>query len=266
MAWFMDTYSVHKGETVTSIVTGKPIMCGGTVGRREATGRGVAHLSLKAMDQLSIARAKSTGIVQGFGNVGSVAAITLAEHGTRIVGASDHTAAFYDERGLDVVAMAEYAAANRGLKGFADAPECDPDEMLTRTCDVLVPCAVERSIDSGTAAKIDCRILAEGANGPTTPEADKILMERSPGDLLIIPDIVCNAGGVICSYFEWVQDLQSFFWDEEQVMRQLYRSLDNCYDAMVERATSRNLSYRDAALSLGIERVRQAKATRGLFP
>jgi len=266
MAWFMDTYSVYKGETVTSIVTGKPIMCGGTVGRREATGRGVAHLAVRAMEQLGIARAKSTAIVQGFGNVGSVAATTLAEHGTRILGVSDHSAAFYDERGLDVVAMADYAAANRCLKGFSDSLECDPEDLLTRTCDVLIPCAVERSIHSGNAAKIDCRILAEGANGPTTPAADAILMERSKGELLIIPDIVCNAGGVICSYFEWVQDLQSFFWDEDQVMRQLYRALDRCYEAMVERADARNISYRDAALSLGIERVRQAKRTRGLFP
>jgi glutamate dehydrogenase (NAD(P)+) len=266
MAWFMDTYSVYKGETVTSIVTGKPIMCGGTVGRREATGRGVAHLALRAMDQLGIAPATSTANVQGFGNVGSVAALTLAEHGMRITGVSDHTAAFYDERGLDVVAMADYAAANRCLKGFADELECDPEEILARSCDVLIPCAVERSIHAGNADRIDCRILAEGANGPTTPEADAILMERSDIELLVIPDIVCNAGGVICSYFEWVQDLQSFFWDEQQVMDQLYRALDKCYDAMVERAVSRNLSYRDAALSLGIERVRQAKATRGLFP
>jgi glutamate dehydrogenase (NAD(P)+) len=266
MAWFMDTYSVYHGETVTGIVTGKPIMCGGTVGRREATGRGVAHLTIRAMDQLGLAHAKSTAIVQGFGNVGSVAAITLAEHGIKITGVSDHSAAFFDERGLDVVAMAEYAAANRCLKGFADALECDPDEMLTRKCDILIPCAVERSIHEGNAAQIDCRILAEGANGPTTPEADAILDERSHGDLLVIPDIVCNAGGVICSYFEWVQDLQSFFWDEEQVMHQLYRALDRCYEAMVQRAADQNLSYRDAALSLGIERVRQAKRTRGLFP
>jgi len=266
MAWFMDTYSVYMGQTVTGIVTGKPIMCGGTVGRREATGRGVAHLVIRAMDQLGIAHAKSTGIVQGFGNVGSVAAITLAERGTRIIGISDHSAAFYDERGLDIVAMAEYAAANRSLKGFADSLECDPEEMLTKRCDVLIPCAVERAIRGGNAAQIDCRILAEGANGPTTPEADKILMERSGKDLLIIPDIVCNAGGVICSYFEWVQDLQSFFWDEEQVMHQLYRALDRCYDEMVKRASDHDLSNRDAALSLGIERVRQAKRTRGLFP
>lgn len=266
MAWFMDTYSVYMGQTITGIVTGKPIMCGGTVGRREATGRGVAHLVIRAMDQLGIAHAKSTGIVQGFGNVGSVAAITLAESGMRIIGVSDHSAAFYDERGLDVVAMAEYSARNRSLKGFADSLECDPEEMLTRKCDALIPCAVERSINSGNAAQIDCRILAEGANGPTTPEADKILMERSANDLLMIPDIVCNAGGVICSYFEWVQDLQSFFWDEEQVMHQLYRALDRCYDEMVQRSHEHNLSYRDAALSLGIERVRDAKNKRGLFP
>jgi len=266
MAWFMDTYSVHQGETVTSVVTGKPIVCGGTAGRREATGRGVAHLVIRAMDQFRIAHAKSTAIVQGFGNVGSVAAITLAERGTRIIGVSDHSAAFYDERGLDVVAMAEYAQTHRHLKGFADSLECDPDELLTRTCDVLMPCAVERSIHAGNAEKLSCRILAEGANGPTTPDADKILAQRSAEELHVIPDIVCNAGGVICSYFEWVQDLQSFFWDEQQVMQQLYRALDRCYDTMVERAVSQNLSYRDAALSLGIERVLHAKRKRGLFP
>lgn len=266
MAWFMDTYSVYRGETVTGIVTGKPINCGGTVGRREATGRGVAHLVVRAMDQLGIKHVGASVIVQGFGNVGSVAALTLAEHGLKIIGVSDHTGAFFDEDGLDVVAMAEYSAANRSLKGYAGADAFDPETLLHQRCDVLIPSAVERVINKDNADRINCRILAEGANGPTTPEADRILAGRSLDDLLIIPDIVCNAGGVVCSYFEWVQDLQSFFWDEQEVMDQLYRVLGRSYQAMVQRAEADKISYRDAALSLGVERVREAKAMRGLFP
>ena len=213
MAWFMDTYSMHQGHAVNEIVTGKPVALGGTEGRREATGRGVAHLIHRACEHLGLETAGQTAIVQGFGNVGSIAALTLAQsYGVRVIGVSDHSAAFYDPAGLDIPAMVAFAATHRMLAGYTGAPQIDPAELLLQPCDILAPCAVERVIDGFNAGKLKCRILAEGANGPTTPEADAVL--GAHGDVFIIPDILCNAGGVIVSYFEWVQDLQRLFWTE----------------------------------------------------
>lgn len=263
MAWFMDTYSVDRGHTVMEIVTGKPVACGGTVGRREATGRGVAHLVGRAMKRLGMAPQGATAIVQGFGNVGLVTAQTLAGLGVGIVGAGDHTAAFYDPHGLDVDAMERYAATHHGLRGFP-ADEIDPGALLVQRCDVLVPAAIERVVDAANAGGLRCRILAEGANGPTTPGADAILAGRP--DIFVIPDILCNAGGVIVSYFEWVQDLQQLFWDETQVNEQLRRLLDRSFDAVMERAERDGISHRMAALAIGVEKVRQAKSIRGLYP
>lgn len=265
MAWFMDTYSMYQGHTVNEIVTGKPVWCGGTVGRREATGRGVAHCAFRAMEMIGLEPAKATAIIQGFGNVGSYAAYTLAERGVSILGVSDHTGAYYDPNGLDIAALRRHVAANGTLEGFSTELAFDPDELLLRKCDVLAPCAMERVITGENAGKLQCRIIAEGANGPVTPEADAILDQRRD-EIFVIPDILCNSGGVIVSYFEWVQDPQRYFWDEAEVMERLYASLDRSLSQVMSRAKARNLSHRNAALAIGVDTVRRAKQTRGLFP
>jgi glutamate dehydrogenase (NAD(P)+) len=265
MAWFMDTYSMYQGSTVTEIVTGKPVSAGGTEGRREATGRGVAHLVGRAMERLRMHPAASTAIVQGFGNVGSVSAAALAERGIRIVGVSDHTACYYDAKGLDVDALVGHAAEHGVLAGFSSEAVCDPDQLLTMPCDVLVPAAMEQVITGANAPRLRCRILAEGANGPTTPAADRILNQH-PGEVFVIPDILCNAGGVVVSYFEWVQDLQQFFWDEAEVLNRLNHVLDKAFTRVMARVEKDKVSHRDAALALGVQKVRDAKQMRGLFP
>ena len=264
MAWFMDTYSMYQGKTVTEIVTGKPVASGGTVGRREATGRGAVHLAMRAAERAGIAPLGATAIVQGFGNVGSVSATELAERGVKVLGVSDHTACYYDPRGLDVPALVAYAAKHRALAGFSNELAADPATLLSQKCDILVPAAMERVIDADMAAKLQCRILAEGANGPTTPDADRILEQRD--DITVIPDILCNAGGVIVSYFEWVQDLQQFFWEEDEVNTKLRQVLDKAFDRTFARVAKDRVSTRTAAMAIGVERVRDAKATRGLFP
>ena len=263
MAWFMDTYSMYQGHTVTEIVTGKPVASGGTVGRREATGRGVVHLAMRAAERAGVPATGATAIIQGFGNVGSVAAHELSLRGVKVVGVSDHTACYYDERGLDVAAMVAHAAANRGLAGYSTEAAFDPAALLTQKCDILVPAAMERVIGAATAEKLQCRVLAEGANGPTTPDADAVLERR---DIVVVPDILCNAGGVIVSYFEWVQDLQQFFWEEDEVNQKLRSVLDRAYDRVTLRVARDKVYERTAAMAIGVERVRDAKRTRGLFP
>ncbi len=265
MAWFMDTYSMYQGITVPEIVTGKPIGSGGTLGRREATGHGVAFLAFRAMDRLGIDPQGATAIVQGFGNVGSHAALGFARRGVRIVGLSDHTIACYDPKGLDVHAAVDHVERHGVLKGFADQAAIDPRALLTQRCDVLAPCAVERVIDEEIARALQCRIIAEGANGPTTPEADRALAERND-EIFVIPDILCNAGGVIVSYFEWVQDLQQYFWSKEEVIDRLERALDRSWGQVAERARRDGVANRTAAMAIGVERVRKAKQARGLFP
>ncbi|HLE63440.1 MAG TPA: Glu/Leu/Phe/Val dehydrogenase [Pyrinomonadaceae bacterium] len=265
MAWFMDTYSMYTGRTVTEIVTGKPVSCGGTEGRREATGKGISHLIARALDHLGMNATGATAIVQGFGNVGSVCADALAKRGIKIVGVSDHTASYYDVNGFDVGALQEYAARKGVLKGFSSESSCDPAEILIQKCDILIPAATERVITGEIAEKLKCRVLAEGANGPTTPEADKVFETRQR-DIFVIPDILCNAGGVIVSYYEWVQDLQDFFWSETEVLTRLYGALDAAFNAVMLRAERDNIAHRTAAMSIGVEKVRYAKHARGLFP
>jgi glutamate dehydrogenase (NAD(P)+) len=265
MAWFMDTYSMYQGQTVTEIVTGKPVSSGGTLGRREATGRGVAHLSNKVLDVLKIKPSGGTAVIQGFGNVGSYAALGLDQFGLKVIAVSDHTGALYDEKGLDIPALMRHAAAHGSIAGFSSQLQHDPAQILTLPCDVLVPAAMERAIDAEVAEKLKCRVLAEGANGPTTPDADLVL-EKRQGEIFLIPDILCNSGGVVVSYFEWVQDLQQLFWEEEEVMRREYQILDRAFDQMLARAKADNISHRTAAMAIGVEKVRAAKKTRGLFP
>ena len=266
MAWFMDTFSTHTGHAVPEIVTGKPVAIGGIHGRREATGRGVVFLIERALDHLKIEPAKCTAVIQGFGNVGSVTACGLAyKSGMKVVGLSDETVCLYHPRGFDVKAADRHAEVEGSLKDFSEGERVSSEEFLSLPCDVLVPAAVERVINATNAASLRCRILAEGANGPTTPEADEILDQRR-GDLLVIPDILCNAGGVIVSYFEWVQDIQNFLWTEIETTDRLFRILDTAFNATMRRSKERGISMRMAAMSIGIERVLAAKSARGLFP
>lgn len=265
MAWFMDTYSMYQGQTINEIVTGKPISAGGTLGRREATGRGVAYLVGRALEHLGIAAGNATAIVQGFGNVGSVTAYSLAERGVKIVGVSDHTAAYYDPAGLDVGELQRHIAERGRFAGFSAQSLIDPSELLVRTCDVLVPAAIEQVITGDNASQLKCRILAEGANGPTTPEADSILDQRG-GEIFVLPDILCNSGGVIVSYFEWVQDLQRLFWEEAEVFDRLHRILERSFQQTIARARRDRISHRMAAMAIGVSVVQSAKRTRGLFP
>ena len=264
MAWMMDTYSVHAGHSVPSIVTGKPVVLGGSLGRREATGRGVGYLVNRAMDTIGLDMNKATVAVQGFGNVGSVAAFSLAKYGAKVVAISDVSGGLYNPNGLDLWKVEKHLADHRTIAGFPEADPITNEQLLVSPCDVLVPAALERQITEKNAPAIQCRILAEAANGPTTPEADAILSQRD--HLFVIPDILCNAGGVIVSYFEWVQDLQSFFWTETEVVDKLFRILETSFIQTLTLSRKQNISMRLAALSLGIKRVQEAKRMRGLFP
>jgi glutamate dehydrogenase (NAD(P)+) len=266
MAWFMDTYSVHMGYAVPEIVTGKPVSVGGTIGRREATGRGVAYLVERAFHTLKMDAEQCTAVVQGFGNVGSVAADWLAHHdGVKIIAIGDAFVSLHNPAGIDILAALEHVRRRGSLAGFPGAEIITPDELITMKCDVLIPAALERVITAEIAPRLRCRILAEGANGPTTPDADQILFQRWD-EIFVIPDILCNAGGVIVSYFEWVQDLQNFFWTETEVTDRLFRILEGAFTTMLKRARSQRIPHRIAAMSIGVERVVAAKQSRGLFP
>jgi glutamate dehydrogenase (NAD(P)+) len=264
MAWMMDTYSVHMGHSVPSIVTGKPVGVGGSLGRREATGRGVAYLVNRAADTIGLDLSKATAAVQGYGNVGSVAALSLARYGVKVQAITDAYGGVYNANGLDLWALEKHVARNRTVGGFTEAEPLNNEKLLSLPCDILVPAALERQITEANAGKIRCRILAEAANGPTTPEADRILEQRP--EIFVIPDALCNAGGVVVSYFEWVQDLQSFFWTETEVTDKLFRILETAFTQIVSLSRKQKISMRLAALSVGIKRVHEAKRIRGLFP
>jgi glutamate dehydrogenase (NAD(P)+) len=216
------------------------------------------------MDTLGIAASGATAVVQGYGNVGAVAAASLSRMGLKIIAVSDAFGGLFNANGIDLGKLDEHVAKTRSIVGFDGAEPITNEQLLVTPCDILVPAALERQITADNAAKIQCRILAEGANGPTTPEADAIISQRP--EIFVIPDILCNAGGVIVSYFEWVQDLQSFFWDEGEVMSKLYRILEQAFVQTLTMSRKRNVSMRFAALSLGIKRVHDAKQIRGLFP
>ena len=264
MAWMMDTYSMHMGHSVPGIVTGKPVLLGGSLGRREATGRGVAYLVNRSMDTIGLDAGKATAVVQGFGNVGSVAALSLAKNGVKVIAVSDANGGLFNAKGLDLYKLDQYATENKTVAGFPGADPISNEQLLVTPCDILVPAAMERQITQKNAGKIQCRILAEAANGPTTPEADEIIAQRP--EIFVIPDILCNAGGVIVSYFEWVQDLQSFFWNETEVTDKLFRILENAFAQTLGLSRKQKISMRLAALSHGVTRVRDAKKVRGLFP
>lgn len=264
MAWFMDTYSNDAGRTVTEIVTGKPVSCGGTAGRREATGRGVTHLIFRASEEIKLNLSQSSAVIQGFGNVGSVVASELYDLGVKILAISDHTAAYHDPQGLNIPDILKYIATHGVLKGYSTEALIDPATILTIKCDILVPAAVERVITEEIANKIECKILAEAANGPTTVEADAVFAKRP--DIFIIPDILCNSGGVTVSYFEWVQDLQQFFWEEEEVINRMKKIMDKGFYETISSAKQLKTTNRMAATCAGLRRVHLAKQARGLFP
>jgi glutamate dehydrogenase (NAD(P)+) len=262
MAWIMDTYSQHKGHAVPEIVTGKPVAIGGTLGRREATGRGVVYMIIEAAKHLNIDLSQCTAVVQGFGNVGSVAVKELANIGVKVIGVSDRTGGFVDLKGLPVEKLLELADKNHSLEGCPYGDKISNEQLLELKCDVLVPAALEMQITKANAAKIQCRILAEGANGPTTPDADTILRENG---IFLIPDILANAGGVVVSYFEWVQDLQNFFWNEVEVNSKLREILVKSFHEVLTMSKKHRVDMRLAALMIGIDRVARAMLWRGLY-
>ena len=262
MAWIMDTYSQHKGHAVPEVVTGKPVAIGGTLGRREATGRGVVYMIIEAAKHMGIDLANCTAVVQGFGNVGSVAVKELANIGVKVIGVSDRTGGFVDPKGLPVDKLLEVAYKNHSLEGCPYGDKISNEELLELKCDVLVPAAMEMQITKVNAGRLKCRILAEGANGPTTPEADAILRGN---DVFVIPDILANAGGVVVSYFEWVQDLQNFFWTEEEVNKKLREILVKAFDEVLNMSRKHAVDMRMAALMIGIDRVSRAMLWRGFY-
>lgn len=263
MAWIMDTYSIIQGYSVPGVVTGKPISIGGSEGRPEATGRGVVYCVMEAAAELGINLVEKTAVVQGFGNVGSVAAKLLARTGCKVVGVSDVKGGIYNKNGLDMESVREYVAKNRFLEGYPEAEPVTNDELLTLNCDILVPAALGGQITKANAPKIKASMIFEGANGPMTAEADKILNDRG---VFIVPDILANAGGVVVSYFEWVQDIQSFFWHEKEINDKLRGIMKNAYNSVRNIAREHKVSNRQAALMLGIGRVAECAKVRGLRP
>jgi glutamate dehydrogenase (NAD(P)+) len=263
MAWIMDTYSMSVGYACPEIVTGKPVELGGCVGRREATGRGVVYCVMQALTEITHGSADATAVVQGFGNVGSVVCHELAKRGVKIVAVGDRYGAIANPRGIDIAALTRHVGGGQLLHDFPGGGQIDPSELLTTPCTILVPAALERQVTAANAGKLRCRVLAEGANGPTTPEADQILADSN---IFIIPDVLCNAGGVTVSYFEWVQDMQQFFWSEQEVNQKLEELMLKAFHQVRRFAKTRSLPMRTAALCMGVEKVSKEKARRGLYP
>ncbi|HEX8386654.1 MAG TPA: Glu/Leu/Phe/Val dehydrogenase [Rubricoccaceae bacterium] len=263
MAWLLDTYSMHVRRTETAVVTGKPILIGGSQGRREATGRGVMTTTLAAMERLGLTPSECTVAVQGFGNVGSVAADLLCKQGCKVVAVSDVSGGYYNAAGIDIDAAIAYSAANRhSLKGFTGAEPITNEDLLTLDVDVLAPCAKENQITKRNAAQIKAKIISEGANGPTTPEADEIL---NANGVVVIPDILANAGGVTVSYFEWVQDRQGYFWSEDRVNSRLNRMMAEAFNRVYDASQKYNTNLRIAAYVIAIEKVAGALKLRGIY-
>ena len=263
MAWIMDTYSAAMGHTVPGVVTGKPISLGGSLGRASATSRGVAHVALMAMVSRGIAPEGATAAVQGFGKVGRDAARFLSEAGVRVLAVSDVDGAIWGEGGLDIARLGHHVDQVGTVAGFEGAESIDPGSVLTLDVDVVVPAAVEGVITADNADAIQARILVEGANGPTTNDADAILADK---DILVVPDILANAGGVIVSYFEWVQSNQAYQWREREVQERLEERMERAWRAVVDYAGAHRMSYREAATALAVQRVIEAHDLRGLYP
>jgi glutamate dehydrogenase (NAD(P)+) len=263
MAWIMDTISMHRGYTVPAVVTGKPVPLGGSLGRNEATARGVQYTIIQAAKQLGLDLKGATVVVQGYGNAGSIAACLMAERGCKIIAANDTKGGAYNSKGIDPVAIFKHKEATKTVAGFPGTENITNEELLELPCDILIPAALEKAITKENAPRIKPKIIAEAANGPTTPEADEIFCANN---VLVIPDILCNAGGVTVSYFEWVQDLQNFFWTEDDVNAKLQIIMDNSYAAVQQVATEHKVSMRTAANMLAIGRVAEATRLRGIYP
>ncbi|MEO8494460.1 MAG: Glu/Leu/Phe/Val dehydrogenase dimerization domain-containing protein [Planctomycetota bacterium] len=263
MAWIMDTYSQQIGYTVPAVVTGKPVVLGGSLGRKEATGRGLVYLIQEATQYTGVDLKHATAVVQGFGNVGSNTARFLEELGTRIIAVSDVSTGIYNPDGLSVASLVEHLATHRDLRNYPHGERIGNDAMLALECDILVPAALSNQITAKNASRINCKILAEGANGPTTMEADEILGERG---IFVLPDVLGNAGGVTVSYFEWVQGLQNFSWTLEEINSRLHKIMTDAFRRTMLRVERDKVNVRTAALIEGIQRVQQAKLNRGLFP
>lgn len=263
MAWIMDTYSMEKGYSVPGVVTGKPICIGGSQGRKEATARGALYTMQEACKHLKMNLKGSKAIVQGFGNAGSIAAKLLSDEGVVVVGVSDSSGGIYNEKGLNVDEVIKIKGETGSVMHYSNASKVDRREILLQPCDILVPAAYENQIDEEYARKIHAKIIAEAANGPTTPEADRILHERG---VFLIPDILANAGGVTVSYFEWVQDIQALFWSENEINNKLKEIMTRAFANVLKVSLDRKIDMRTAAYVVGVGRVAEALTIRGIYP
>ena len=263
MAWIMDTYSMHKGHSVLGIVTGKPIEIGGSLGRFEATGRGCMLTALESAKHLGMKLDGATVAVQGFGNVGAISAKLLAEKGCRIIALTDSVSGIYNPKGIDVASAMRHKKETGKLAGFKDCDSITNPEVLELECDILIPAALENQICEPNAKAVKAKLVVEGANGPTTTEAGKILFDRG---IFVVPDILANAGGVVVSYFEWVQGLQSFFWSEEEVNQRLGTIMNKAFHEVLEISQREKVDMRTAAYMLSIGRLAKAMTIRGIYP
>jgi len=263
MAWMMDTYSMHTGYTVPAVVTGKPLSIGGSAGRLEATGRGCVEVIKEAAEHFGLRLPKAKAVIQGFGNAGSVTAKYLAEAGCKVVAVSDTRGAIYNGAGLEVEKLIAQKSEDGTVAGFPGSESIAPEELLAVDCDILVPAALGGQITAANAGSIKAKLVAEAANGPTTPEADEIFQRNG---VIMLPDILANAGGVVCSYFEWVQCLQKFSWSENQVCHNLSDFMKKAFHAVYQIAQERKVDMRTAALMLAISRVAEATKVRGIYP
>ena len=263
IGWMMDTYSVNQGYTVPGVITGKPIALGGSLGRKAATGRGVFVVGCEAACGKGIDIQGARVVVQGAGNVGGTAARLFQQAGAKVIAMQDHTGTVYAEQGLDVPALLEHAAQTGGIKGFAGANALDNAEFWALECEFLIPAALEGQITVENAPSIRAKIVVEGANGPTTPQGDDILRDKG---ILVVPDVLANAGGVTVSYFEWVQNFSSFYWSEEEINERLTRIMREAYAAIAETAGQHKVTLRTAAFIIACTRILQAREMRGLYP
>lgn len=264
MGWIMDTYSMIHGYTVPGVVTGKPLELGGSEGRVEATGRGVIVCAVEACHQNNMSFEGARVVVQGFGNVGSVAARLAEKQGAKVIGISDTSGAIYNEKGLPINELyTKYSGIEGGIQNYKDCENITNEQLLELDCDILIPAAIQGQITKDNADNIKARIVVEGANGPTTLEADQILSDKG---ILVVPDILANAGGVVTSYFEWVQDLQNFFWEEEQVNDRLAKIMRIAYGEVAHTMRLHKTDMRTAAMIIGVKRVADATVMRGIFP
>ncbi|MBI5194487.1 MAG: Glu/Leu/Phe/Val dehydrogenase [Nitrospirae bacterium] len=263
MAWMMDTYSQQRGYAVPGVVTGKPICIGGSLGREEATGRGVVYITMEVLKHLGIKPEESTAIVQGFGNVGSIAARFLTASNIKVTGISDSTCGIFNRNGLDITNVVSYKKKKHTLEGYPDGEFIDNKTLMETDCTILIPAALSGQITEENAGRLRCKVIVEGANSPTTREADAILNDKG---IFVVPDILANSGGVIVSYFEWVQDLQKYFWKEKEINERLHEIITVAFDKVLKFSVSENIAMRKASMVIAIKRLADAHLARGLYP